>query len=1573
MVDFAFRGEYHDEWLTNAGKQGFPALQLALRSKPAATVNIDFSECDWLSAACALSLFTEVANSSTSGRKICFDFGSTTTVESRACVRKFLISQGFVECIVNASFRPECSFRYDRTEASISAEQIRILSRFESLSRNRTEIPSLTLEQVADYVCDSSVPLLFGDLAIIRAHLFELAGTATSLSKTQRVSLDELMREADSVLYRFNARDRSYRDTTLQRVNQTLLELLANCAEHSADPTKKANQKSYAGVFVRLTPTKQSSDRASRTLAVAARMSFALQEVMRGNDQARIELYVVDTGVGLLAHAPGWYGSTPTAPPIRDLRTIAKQLFVNAFSRHKRNSASVATNRGLKTGFQHLHTIWSHSNDWSRILTGREWLAGPHPRPPGWDINSEFTGGHREFEGVFRGTLVHVVITPSLPPSLTGHWFDSTNRSSGVTLKAVVDWLAAGELRLASAGDLTRSNRTSSTRSSRVRDASHRATHVLNVRRGEALKSVEKAISQLSRKGISKLFVRLHRVTEKNIVTRIVEAWQKSLLSDPQLTHAALYICDLGRYQALDTGWVLEHSTKVRLSAAVLVPPRASVFVVTEDLCLGAFNVSWVRAGNNDKIEFEGVPVQVPLPSQPELEGHLFGLVSELREDDSMCFWDRLKEIDQQPDSFSLIRNVQWQAKPLKVLPLYVNLSQVIHDREISRSIRRALRRLLALFPHMLHAPIDGVVEAPMHDAKKWLTSSGETVDGAVLVGSTSVTGSTLLSRTARVAKLAAIVDILESPYFKYKPLGTAPHLCAIRWRGNVPKKAALSCQYERIPGTPYIRPLGNALPIVAPSRPVNYKYVVSNDLLRLGHWSYGDRHSLLEIDTGSLIEFSARTETDLVNWLADQIWQISRQSHVVLVFPMHRWAYTLAHVVHDRILKLSADVGSSSGAGNPVSCTLVPLVMMHRVAGGMTRIAPLSKLQLLRAKDNHNSRNELPTVVILDTAYITNRTRRHIARQILSLGFSDVRSTGAINRSSLPALQIEVTQLAINPNSFDTYLRWNVPILGSSHHCLLCKSILALRRMHPIMKRSQPDLISELSALLDVWSSKDAADHFATSGVRPRLLTQAAQDVFARTTPPSIELIPWPYSTAVASRFVESLREGVSVTELAPTLHALSEVDPFTAIEVACSCLLLSGYGDSQSEHGVLVRHLVESLVYATQKGVDNDIQDRESQQSILYLATLVIVALEPIEKRTHLPRLVAAFTGCKLSNTFRLLMFVYLSDTTGDYAIARELCDLIEEIEVETEKSLADSNFARVVPYAKGYARSMTALLELFGETANHAGQAAINRLEIALHGYVSVNNEKSRSTLIDELSATLSRFAEIDVDFLINCIGISKDDLDFMLEPVSEYMNERGLPDAKRIRLRVDHLNDRIGKRLYGQLVKYGSHAQVDNAKLSTPFVELIGQLNKQGKGEGVSPHGIDLDQSAYVSDWPADARGYLPFINEAIEVFARILSNAREYGVASSRELFGERVTRDAWVTVVPDGSRGVRIEVENAINRQDAARLGTFDLSNFRFVVGLGFEATSSVEMRDGSATYITRIRIPSTATIKEQL
>lgn len=1573
MAGFAFRGEYHDDWLNNADELGFPSVQQKLRAKPTEEVTIDFSECEWISAACSLALFTELANSSAINRRIRFNFGSTTTVDSRACVRKFLASQGFLSCIVNASFRPECYVLYDRADGSISSDWIRVLSRFEPLARSRTTSETISLERLSDYICDSSAPLLFGDLAIIRAHLFELTGPTTVMSKTQRVVIDELMREADSILYRFNARDRSYRDTTLQRVNQSLLELLANCNEHSVDAKKKANTKSYAGVFVRLTPTKQSSDRAHRTLAVAASRSFALNEVMRGNDKARVEVYVVDTGVGLLAHAPNWQMGSATTSPAGDLRAVARQLFVSAVSRHRRDMVHVAADRGLKTGFQHLHTIWSHSNDWSRVLTGREWLAGPHPRPPGWDLDSESTGGYRELKGVFLGTLVHVVITPSLPPPLAGNWFDSANKSSAATLRSVVGAIDKDVQTTGGRQHVAKRMQSSRFGGENIVDGSG-STCVLNVRRGEALKSVERSISQLARRGLSKLFVRLHRVTEKNIVTRIIESWQKAVLADSRLTHATIYICDLGRYQALDTAWVLEKSTKIRLSSAVLVPPRASIVVVTEDLCLGAFNVSWARAGSSDHLEFEGLPIQIPVPAASELEDHLFGLVSVLRDDDSEQFWNRLKAIElQRPDSFSLIRNVRWQSKPLKILPIYVNLSQVIHDRDISRSIRRALRRLLALFPYASHTAIDGVVDAPLHDAKKWLASTKAPLEGAVLVGSTSVTGRTLIGHASRVTKLTAIIDILESPYFSYAQLVNAPHLCAIRWIGKLPKRAPTIAEYERIPGTPYIRPVENISAGDTHHRAINYKYLVSNDLLRLGHWTYGDRHSLLEIDTGSLIEFSARTETELINWLVEQIRLICQKSPVVLVFPMHRWGYTLAHIVYEHVLLRTRDQATDSLIAAQQRCILIPLVMMQRVAGGLTRIAPLSNLQMARAKDLFSDSGPQPTVVILDTAYITNRTRRHIERQIRSLGFEDVRATGAINRSSMPSLTFEESRLARDRDAFEAYLRWNVPILGSNHHCAVCKNILAFKRVQSLIKRSQPDLVGEVASLLDTWSAKDAADHFATSGVQPRMLSPAAQDLFARLPKALAALMPWPYSTAVAASFVERLREGVSLAELAPSLQMLVDADPYATIEIASSCLLLAGYSESASEHSILVSILVESLVRASRLERCVDPQENESQQAVLYLSILVIVAIEPAEKRTHLRSLIGALTGGLLSNSFRLAVFVYLSDVTGDYAIARELGELVEDISADADKRLADRNFSRVAPFAKGYARSMTALLELFGETANHARQAAISRLETALASYVSLGDEKSRTNLLDEISTTLARFAEVDIDFLINCIGVQKDHLDFLLVPVSEYADETGAPIARQIRRLIDHLNNQIGGRLYGQLVKYGSIAEAEHHNLATPFVEMMSKLNQQASRGQQIEYSIDFDQSAHDQVWPTDARGYLPFVNEALEVLARVLSNAMEHGIPSTRKLFGSTVQRAAWVTVVPDGTRGVRIDIENAVRPREVSKLGAFDLANFRFLVGLGFEATGAPAKRGDEDIYITKVRIPSTATIKEQL
>lgn len=76
--------------------------------------------------------------------------------------------------------------------------------------------------------------LLYGDTIVLPVTTWILPIAAIQTCRQLSIKeVDKLLRRADIALYKFKTEARKYRNVTLQRLNQVLLELVENAAEHA--------------------------------------------------------------------------------------------------------------------------------------------------------------------------------------------------------------------------------------------------------------------------------------------------------------------------------------------------------------------------------------------------------------------------------------------------------------------------------------------------------------------------------------------------------------------------------------------------------------------------------------------------------------------------------------------------------------------------------------------------------------------------------------------------------------------------------------------------------------------------------------------------------------------------------------------------------------------------------------------------------------------------------------------------------------------------------------------------------------------------------------------------------------------------------------------------------------------------------------------------------------------------------------------------------------------------------------------------------------------------------------------
>ena len=1012
----------YDDWIVDH----FPDFQRLNRADLRANLRISFARCEWVSPLPILAIATELMSFSSAGRSVEIDLGEGASSDESAKRRwrtlKYLSLHGFLSAFVS---REDLLVRFQFDKAGERGEE------------GEWYEGAVGLKAVRETIDRSRVELIYGDSIVLPVTIWKLpSSNALDLTAIVRSKVRDLLKQADTSLFRFKTESRKYRDVTLQRLNQILLELVENAAEHAYT----GSLAGFVGLYARVRHTKSEEAIEARKMEISK--SPLLGKVLLNEKQQQIELFILDVGRGLFVDLKNWKSEELRSISVgnslsQPLRQTASLLFSKPLSRHDRAEKEVARLRGNSTGLMHLNKILGHGegNDRTRIVTGREWLAGPHPRPSGFHNNVVSTGGHKQSSDSIAGTFYHLGISPAVIPELNSQWFSSDKQSSSETRRSVINKFAV------------------------TKPPKNLASNVIDIRNGDGIESVQSRVVDKTSGSLGATVVRVNRVVEKNLVNRIVVSWLMSTAKSARKS-SLLFLCDLGRYQAVDTVWVVEHlfSAKERFDLGGWTGD-ASIFLVTEDLCCTELRLTFkARHDGTTQVSVERATANIS-----KLDNRLVYLLEELRICDSVTLWARVHQLSgaETPHPI-LLKDVLWPSSGASsVLPYYLNFAALIQDEDAARCIRRSLRRILALFPQANHLALDTLVGASLHDAKKWLIPPPKDSVEIVLVGSLSVSGSTLdRFRQPSKASLVAVVDSIRTPYFRNSSRpGSALHLAALLWDPSLKTTTSNLPNYRRVGRSAYVEEM---LPDHAPVEYDEglYLEIESSRLIKVGHWAHGDRHSLLELNAEIAIEQSGASESGAIPFLVDELTALCKTNPVVLAFPIDKIAYRLAHHLKSRLNQADVDAGGG--------LTLLPLSFMPRFAGGLTRFAPMVANAARQHAKVTNARR--PIAVFLDFGFITNRTVRHAVRQLTDAGFEDIRALGLLNRSSAPDLPSETRRLAPISRTFPrTYWRWNVPVLGTGTHCPLCGALPALGHLRRVVDDAHVDLVLPSSTVNDV------------------------------------------------------------------------------------------------------------------------------------------------------------------------------------------------------------------------------------------------------------------------------------------------------------------------------------------------------------------------------------------------------------------------------------------------------------------------------------------------------------------------
>ncbi|WP_294987924.1 hypothetical protein [Sulfuritalea sp.] len=1033
-------------------------------------IEIDLSACEWIDPIPAMAMLCNLclwANRHIDNNpKISVNLGEASTRSkdvSKSRARLYLASHGFLRSIANVCQSTTFQFQssldgYDR--------EFRLSS-----IRRLEEAVSMTAGCNLLYGVDPGIPptLLMSGKSAAEVASF----------------VDDAIRSMDTKLFSGRQSEFMYRDSALVRVRQVATEVLLNASEHAYP----VGPPGPICIYARLRQHGDHLADEDKESTSACPLVDHIHEVTSGK---YIELFVCDVGVGLCHHSADWAASSSDKSLRKRIESaqrgnrkvkigrLVSLVFREPVSRHKRDFGAGTRDRSNVTGLRHVNTVLTKQSDRSRLFVSPIWNSGRHPRPStGYDHTSP-----EHFAPIFpegshpTGTYFHFALEVSHSALSLEGWLTPSSSQGNVPFCSLLREVFADSV--TTSGTLPVFDLAAYLAQD---DPSPELT----------LAQIAQAFEQKAQTSTSTLVIRMSRDFRKNLTDALVDRWL-SICSNNE-TATTLAFCDLSRAQAILLSEHIQSLVPNGNTFGTRNPKR--ILIVSEDLISLTLQL---RASERSRACFK------------PMGRHDLDMVAQvaraLRETDSDAFWQRADNLDVP----LLLKDVSWSTAldggNASVLPIYLDYSLAVQHRELAKIVRRALRRALAAFPGHIALPIDELIRPDLADASRWMERSP--IDSATpkcFVISSVVTGSTV-TREARYRGIpSAVLACFIAPTNPSMPLDEQRfrYFSALRWTPkSVPQRSPSPYAWERIPGTPFVRPLKpdceseqTKISLIRPvSRVIedrgadehrqpsvseSYHEWHRDQLLKIGHWNIERRHDLVEINHLNALQTSAVSGKGFYEWLANQLSERAKgAAFPMLVYPPGRLnAIMVRHLFKMRDLNGNRRLDDRWRA--------IPISYLPDIGDGLKQITQLAEQHIRETKGAIGG-----TVFFLDIGYVGNRTFRHTQRQLLALGVEKVVGFGLLNRTSAPALTESSTD-----NQIQCYWRLDVPSLDDQRSCPICSGLRAIDALWERTNRFQPMIRQQVEKIYEDWALADPGQQWEEHGLIPLRLPKPISKKF--------------------------------------------------------------------------------------------------------------------------------------------------------------------------------------------------------------------------------------------------------------------------------------------------------------------------------------------------------------------------------------------------------------------------------------------------------------------------------------------
>lgn len=877
------------------------------------------------------------------------------------------------------------------------------------------------------------------------------------------------------------------RDMLFQKMRRTLFELLQNVGEHAYGPGKPA----FGAVFARLRLGKPRESEAAQDWLEMLNRSRALygnRNFSPNYFSEWVELFICDVGKGLTADIHKWKAGNNdilnkaiqrASKLPNPLESIFSYLFVENISRIERHESG----RTSVTGLQHLGKILAIGGDYARFYTHEGfWIGNVFP----WQASTHSRRGiiDRSLgKGFARigppGTAYHISIQPRHEEQFLDEYPIQKPQKS--TLNSIRDALKG-----------------------RIAPTPEPPLRTIAVDRRIASTGYSAAdAGMIEEQKPSVLVLRPARLMSKNDTGKWLALTHGTLRDRPLLNLNCFAIVELSNFN-------MTMLVDLLLSADIHRSSTAVIWLVSESwysLRLKADNGRFRYLYDEELDEADGLI-------------SFADLAVLLREMDSELFW---LDQDRVPRPALLNIRVNWKGgvDGAVVLNRYLDFAQSLTDPTAFRACRRAVRRLLALFPEREIRGADDLANSVLASINLpgllsrdsgW-ASAGE----MVVVGSIAVTGET--TRDAHIGDRVELINILHHDDAEIGVFENST--AALLWVTEVTEKnggAELSPipdddpVWERIPGTAFVSKNGShALPILrykrrddggldfrnpyyARSPEETYEDLRRYKALQLGHWRYGARHDLLTVNLRSALSHAFIELGPLYAWLKETFAKLfardpdGHSKAQLLVYPSH----PVTDFLMDRIRQ------DRSGFPDEIQ----PLFGILPIKFSSERtVSPFVAFQPFQTRIEDSLQKFGMTAwsaAVFDDGVISGKHLREITQLLQSLNVSGaVQSVAVVDRTGLPSQEGLMDRHLRNNHRF---WRWDVPTLGTARNCLLCHA-LAMARLHATLA---PDRIRNRVAqwLID-WRERDSEREWYSGFSFRRLLDPSVKVAFGVSDEP--------------------------------------------------------------------------------------------------------------------------------------------------------------------------------------------------------------------------------------------------------------------------------------------------------------------------------------------------------------------------------------------------------------------------------------------------------------------------------------